>query len=126
MEQIVYVMQEAFNSVGQGWTQEDSKLYVQEYFHKLGNFVAKTGDQVIGFIVADKHSDHLFIDAIGVLPQYMNQGVAKKLWAKELEFCRENNVGEIKLIADPKSAAYLWYKKLMFKETGWVELSLKC
>lgn len=125
IKQISYVMKEAFNSVDQNWSDQEGLEYIEEYFNKSANFVAKENDKIVGFIVADKHSDHLFIDAIGVLPSEMNKGIAKSLWNKILEYCKKENITEIKMIADPKSIAYQWYKKLQFKETGWVELALK-
>lgn len=125
IKQIAKVMKEAFNSVHQGWSDQESLEYIEEYFNKPANFIAKEKDQIVGFIIADKHSDHLFIDAIGVLPTEMNKGIAKALWNKILEYCKEENITEIKMIADPKSVAYQWYKKLQFTETGWVELALK-
>lgn len=125
VKEIAKVMMDAFNSVNQGWTDKSSLAYINEYFDKSANLVAKKGNRIVGFIVADKRSDHLFVDAIGVLPSEMGKGIAKELWKGILNYCKQNNVPEIKMIADPTSTAYKWYKKLNFKETGWVELNLK-
>lgn len=125
IKEIASVMMAAFNRVDQGWTDESSLAYINEYFDKSANLAAKKDNRIVGFLVADKRSDHLFIDAIGVLPSEMGNGIAKELWSGMLRYCKQNNVPEIKMIADPTSVAYKWYKKLNFKETGWVELNLK-
>lgn len=125
INQIANVMREAFNSINQEWSESESLEYIKEYFNKSANFVVKENQNILGFVIADKHSDHLFIDTIGVLPSEMNKGLAKILWNKIIEYCKQEHIKEIKMIADPKSIAYQWYKKLQFNETGWVELSLK-
>ncbi len=124
VKEIAEVMKNAFNSVDQGWTDESSLVYINEYFDKSANFVAKIDNRIVGFVIADKRSDHLFVDAIGVLPSEMGKGIAKELWRVIVSYCKQNQVTKIKMIADPTSVAYKWYKKLNFKETGWVELNL--
>ena len=125
VKEIADVMKNAFNSVDQGWTDGSSLAYINEYFDKSANFVAKIDTRIVGFVVADKRSDHLFIDAIGVLSSEMGKGIAKELWREIVNYCKQNQVTKIKMIADPNSIAYKWYKKLNFKETGWVELDLE-
>ncbi len=124
IDRIANVMQQAFNSVNQDWTERSSKAFVREVFNMSCNLVAKMNGTIVGFIVANKQSDNLFVYAIGVKPNEMRKGVAKKLWERAMQYCKENNLYKVKMISNPKSQAYQWYKKLGFVDTGWVELSL--
>ena len=124
LESTASVMRSAFASVGQKWNREDSITYIQDHLEDACIYVAKENNVLVGFLVADKHTDHLFIDAIGVVPVAMGKGIAKALWNQAVEYCREKHIPQAKMIADPQSQAYQWYKRLGFEETGWVEMSL--
>lgn len=122
---IALVMREAFNSVDQNWDEAGSISYIKSHFGSSFNKVARNGSKIIGIIIADKKDNHLFIDAIGVLPDFMGQGVAKQLWSAALEYGKAENLDSIKMITDPKSVDYQWYLKLGFNDTGWVEMEKK-
>lgn len=124
-DQIAWVLMEAFNAVDQGWTPKSSREWIKTYADYSCYFIAKVDDQIVGFIAAHKKANELFLDAIGVLPEFMGRGIGKALWQAAMDYCKDNNLAEIKMIADPKSTAYKWYKRLGFNQTGWVELQLK-
>lgn len=124
-EEIALVMREAFNYVNQGWSKEESETYIQEYFDHSCNWIARDENKIVGFIIANKQVTSLFVDAIGVLPSEMGKGIAKMLWEKTEQYAKEQNLEDIKMIADPESSAYQWYMKLGFEETGWVEIIRK-
>ena len=119
------VMKNAFNFVDQGWGDEDSLKNVKMISGYDFSIKAVHMGVIVGFLASYLKDDHLYIDEIAVDPKYMGKGVAKKLWKEALEYAKKNKVDWIKLIADPKSVAYKWYKKLGLTESGWVELSVE-
>ncbi|MDD3647918.1 MAG: GNAT family N-acetyltransferase [Candidatus Dojkabacteria bacterium] len=118
----VEVFQKAFNSIGQGWSVEGSRAYVEEHQKCTCKLVAEIKSQIVGFIIGDKDVDTLFVHSIGVNPENMQQGIGKALWDAAQKQAKEKGLNELRLIADPKSIAYAWYKRLGFTETGWVEM----
>ncbi|PIY16967.1 hypothetical protein CO112_01940 [Candidatus Dojkabacteria bacterium CG_4_9_14_3_um_filter_150_Dojkabacteria_WS6_41_13] len=119
------VFQEAFNYVGQNWSETESIKYVERIAKYACSYVAILEGAAVGIIAADIKDDHLFVDAIGVSPKHMKEGIATLLWNQAKSFAKQSNISIIKMIADPKSLAYSWYEKLGFSETGWVELLLE-
>lgn len=116
------VMKAAFNYVHQGWTDETSSQFIRESLSATLPLVARIDGQIVGILVAEKKVNDLVVDAIGVLPSHMGKGVAKKLWKAAEAFAQKKRLENIKMIADPKSPAYQWYKRMGFKDTGWVEI----
>jgi ribosomal protein S18 acetylase RimI-like enzyme len=125
LKEAAIVMMKAFNTVNQGWTEEASVEYTRRILKYSCSYIAVDNDKAVGFLAADIREDHVYIDAIGVLPEYMGQGIAKYLFNVALQHAKENKVELLKMTADPTSIAYQWYMKLGFKETGWVELMMK-
>lgn len=121
-ESTAYVMREAFNSVGQDWDQAASEKLIREAAANAHVLVAKIDGEIVGMAIVEMKPDHLFVDAIGVLPAQKGQGVGTALWKYIEKFAHEKGMDDIKMIADPKSLAFGWYQKLGFKPTGWVEL----
>lgn len=116
------VFQEAFNSVNQGWSLAGSKTYLREHMHCTLKLIALAGDEVVGFLIGTKDVDALVVNAVGVSPESMNKGIGKMLWNSAMEYVKREKLDAIRLVADPKSIAYQWYRKLGLKENGWVEM----
>lgn len=81
-------------------------------------FVAKQGENVIGFCSVTKEPEFNQLKAIYILPEYQGQGVGQKLWTQVLDFFNDNKNKIIVQVATYNQQAIDFYKRLGFKETG--------
>ena len=81
-------------------------------------FVAKQGEDIIGFCNAIKKPDFNQLKAIYVLPEYQGQCIGQKLWDQVFTFFNDNNNKIIVHVATYNQKAIDFYKKLGFEETG--------
>jgi len=125
LKDVSTIMKEAFNSVDQGWSLKDSKIYIDEHQKCSFRLIAEKESKIVGFLIGDKDVDTLIIHSIGVLPEHMGKGIGKALWEGALKYARNSKLDNIRLVADPKSEAFMWYKRMGLKENGWVEMEAK-
>lgn len=72
------------------------------------------------------NSKMLWIDSIQVKPEYRKHGVADLLLKELVKLIKEDNFLGIHFIADGRQEFPMnWYKKLGFKESGWVEFEAR-
>ena len=81
-------------------------------------FVARQGENVIGFCGVIKEPEFNQLKAIYILPEYQGQGAGQKLWAQVMDFFSDNKNKIIVQVATYNQQAIDFYKKLGFKETG--------
>lgn len=80
----------------------------------------------LGFLIAyvNKHStgNSLRIDSINIGLEYRSLGIGKKLIKEVVSIANSNGIKRISLLADGNTDfPRLWYEKIGFRPTGWVE-----
>lgn len=126
LEEVSQIFVEAFNHEGESWGQKTAQNHVKENFFGEAHFVAKLDGEIVGFVIAfpltRETGLELFIDSIAVLPEHQHKGIGKALWEKLMEHVDEQNFSAVRLLSNEHLSAYRWYKKMGFRESGWVEL----
>jgi ribosomal protein S18 acetylase RimI-like enzyme len=81
--------------------------------------VATQAGQVVGYISFTTIYDHLFISAIGVLPEHQRRGVGSKLLATAAQEATRRGLAHISLFTDgPAAHTLAFYRNRGFRETG--------
>ena len=80
-------------------------------------FIAKDGNRIVGVCRVLRRPDKNQLQAIYVLPEYQEQGIGKKFWAKAQDFF-DNEKDTIVQVATYNTNAIEFYKKLGFEDTG--------
>lgn len=82
----------------------------------LGAVFCKIGPYSNGYM--------LIIESLQVKKDFRKIGVGKKLMEKVINSARAANISRVGMLTPKKNNFPLtWYKKLGFKETGWIELT---
>lgn len=126
LERVAEIFLAAFNGVGEHWSRETALQHICESFFDQFHYVAMSDREIVGFILAipliREKGKELFIDTIAVLPEFQNKGIGKMLWEKITVEAKNNNLVGIRLLSNPHLASFNWYKKIGFKESGWIEV----
>ena len=125
LEGAARVMRVAFNSVDQGWSEEGALEYMKDVSSYVCRLVAVQGGEIVGLLVAKKEDKSFVVGAIGVDPEQMGRGIGRSLYETAMERAGALGCTSVRMVADPKSAAYKWYMKLGFEANGWVEVERK-
>ena len=113
-EKTAFLMKECFSTP---WALEGLK----EMFHTRGycSFLAKEGEEVIGYVGMKIVLDEADITNVAVMPSYRKQGIAGKLLAQLLEAAKEQELHSIFLeVRASNVAAITLYEHAGFKEIG--------
>lgn len=125
LDTIASVFLSAFNNIEEEWTFETARKNVEEGFFGDCHFVALIDEKIVGFILAipltREFGIELLVTSIGVLPEYQNKGIGQQLWDKMESYGKERKFTAIRLLTNPHFKSFNWYKKMGFKESGWVE-----
>ena len=103
--------------VKQFWGEEEQLTFDKKFtVAKLPAYVAKSGNNIIGFISFTEMRDAIIIVALGILPKYQNAGIGKNLTKKvEIEAKR---LGKKKLLVSTSNddlPALAFYQHLCFQ-----------
>jgi len=104
----------------QEWTKETSLEKIRELFKKGDISIATSNIGVLGFIACHRRCQgkDVFIDEFWVKSNYQKMGVGKALLNFIEGKCRNGEIESIALISDKKSGAFIFYKKLGYKEAN--------
>ncbi|MEJ2567608.1 MAG: GNAT family N-acetyltransferase [candidate division WOR-3 bacterium] len=77
-------------------------------------------DELIGCIALENAGSGIFyIEKLGVLPEFRNNGYGEKLMIAALKFAKKKGCTQISVaIINKNKILKKWYKRLGFKETG--------
>lgn len=129
LKEVANLFLEVFNNSGESWTYESAYSHVEQNFFGDVHWCAfdenKMVGMMMGLVLTREQGDDLFLDSAVVLPEYQNKGIGKKLWQKAEDFVKENKLQGIRFLANPSWSSYKWYKKMGFKESGWIEMYKK-
>lgn len=93
---------------------EDSILYVVEEDNKLVGYIAGEVTQPDEYRVQFKQADLL---VLMILPEYQKRGLARELWKRFIEWCKERRIKNITACVFSKNTnAIKFYKKLGFRD----------
>jgi N-acetylglutamate synthase-like GNAT family acetyltransferase len=122
-----YMQEMLKEDLGESWTKEASRHYLkQDYkYNKEYFLVAKEEGVIIGGLAAipsfGENGQDLYISMVIVRKDKRGGGVGKKLFDKVSQLAKKNGLKGIRLLAHLQLFSLNWYRKLGFKETGWLE-----
>ena len=87
-----------------------------EYFDENESWVAEVNDQPIAFYTLRDKDKNAWIEDLWVLPEYMGQGVGKRLFLHALSRAREQGYRILQLEADPNAVGF--YEKMGMSKIG--------
>jgi ribosomal protein S18 acetylase RimI-like enzyme len=126
LTKIAPIFNKVFSINGDEWTNKSALKHLKQNFHKDTSWIAKDGDKIVGFCMAliqtIEEYDELFIDSIGVLPEYEKKDIEEKMLKKAEQHAKKHNMEIISVLVNPDWESFDWYKKHSFKKSGWVEL----
>jgi ribosomal protein S18 acetylase RimI-like enzyme len=97
---------------------EDGKIYVAEVEKKIAGFIA--------FSTYEWFDGRWgYIDDFAMLKEYRGRGIGKMLMKKVEDDLRKTGVRTIDLRVHRKAKAFNMYKKLKYKENGYIDLEKK-
>jgi ribosomal protein S18 acetylase RimI-like enzyme len=120
---------EAFGPHGYGedWTLETSLKYLAERpVDTKYSYAAKTGDRVVGVILAHPVTEDggrkLFIELVAVASDCRGAGIGTHLWRLAIRQAKTDGFIGVELSTSRSLRAYGWYRKLGFTDNGWIEM----
>src|SRR5260221_11084123 len=120
---------EVFNNnlpIPENWTTETAAARIKKTFESGFSFIAKDNDSIIGALIGYKSifdtGEIYDIDTLIVRKDYSHKGIGKKLFEEAIQVAKAHKITNIHLLAHAQLESFQWYKKLGFKESGWVEL----
>lgn len=77
-----------------------------EDFAVCGQFVLEVDRQIAGFSTLCDRGEALLLDNLFVEPEWIGQGVGKRLWEHAVDFARRGKYTAIILVADPYAVGF--------------------
>lgn len=87
-----------------------------DYVSKHETWLAVVNEIPVGFYSLVQDDEALWLDNLWILPDFMGQGIGKKLFQHVLERCRALNVSALKIEADPNAQSF--YEKMGARKVG--------
>jgi len=124
----IFISEFAKYPYNEKWREKEAFAKIKGYFKGCKFFVAEIDGKIAGFIIGDKYyqvEKKLWIYELVVSEKFQGRGIGKALIDAMTKYFKKEKIGGIRLIASKKAKAFKFYKKLNFKETGFVELEKK-
>jgi ribosomal-protein-alanine N-acetyltransferase len=115
LDDVMAIEQRVFS---EPWTKE---MFYSEFFdNRLSfSFVAKEGEEVLGYLFAWEVSGEFHLMNIAVDPQWQRQGIGEALMQKMCDTGKARSIGQILLeVRVSNLSAISLYKKLKFSKVG--------
>jgi len=87
-----------------------------QYFAENNSWVAVNREKLIGFYTLQEKNGNAWIDNLWVLPEFIGQGIGKRLFLHGIEFSRQRGYKTLQLEADPN--AFGFYEKMGMHKIG--------
>jgi ribosomal protein S18 acetylase RimI-like enzyme len=87
-----------------------------EYFEEHESWVAETDQAPIAFYTLLEKDGNAWLDNLWVSPEFIGQGIGKKLFRHALEVAKQGGYKRLQLEADPNATGF--YKKMGMKKIG--------
>jgi GNAT superfamily N-acetyltransferase len=101
-----------------GWIQAwlPSLTITSEYILTNETWVAVVDGQCVAYYSLKHDEEHLWLDNLWVLPEFMGRGIGKQLFQHALERSRIHGVSTLKIEADPNAQSF--YEKMGAHKIG--------
>ncbi|MBE0670651.1 MAG: GNAT family N-acetyltransferase [Anaerolineales bacterium] len=87
-------------------------IYISEH----ETWVAVVDEKPLGFYSLNKEDDSLWLDNLWILPEFMGQGIGRRLFRHALERSRALGASILKIESDPNAQSF--YEKMGARKTG--------
>jgi GNAT superfamily N-acetyltransferase len=87
-----------------------------EYFEEHEGWVAETNGVPIAFYTLQEKAGNAWIENLFVSPEFIGQGVGKRLFLHAVELARQHGYKTLQLEADPNAVGF--YKKMGMHQIG--------
>jgi len=108
------------------WTEELATKRINNYLNYEKVFVLEIDKKVQGFFILSSYVWHTglrgFIHEIVISSEFQGKGYGKKLINFVEEYFKKKGARDVQLITSPKSIAYQIYKKLNYKDEGFLTM----
>ncbi|HCC06402.1 TPA: hypothetical protein DEP94_03550 [Candidatus Nomurabacteria bacterium] len=114
-----------------GWSEEKATEYLKQNYLTSPEFCYMSvdeNDEFLGGIFCkvgpNNKESSLILESLQVLDKYRNKGVGTALLHHVINKAQEKGITNISMLSPTQNEFPMsWYKKMGFKETGWIELS---
>lgn len=123
-----------FGRQGEKWTLKNAKARLKDFLflekHGRGaNFCIVENKKIVGLLFAEilnyNEGKILWLGEFAVLPEFQNRGLGSEAMAFLERTAKKMKIVSIELATDKKQLAIKKYKKMGFKDTGFVLLQKK-
>ena len=109
------------------WSREDSLKKIRDYIKKRSKiFIAEINNEIVGYVIFNHLIAHdgieVYIDEIVVSKKFQGMKIGYSLFKKIEEDAYRKKSKQISLFVFNKCRAFNFYKKLKFKEDGYISL----
>jgi len=112
----IFKIESAKKPYAQEWTKKTSLEKITKSFREDIVHIAVVNEEIVGFIISRVSKDkQVYIDEFWIKKHYQKKGVGKALIKLIEKECKKKGAKSIRLIANQKSGAIQFYKKLKYK-----------
>lgn len=91
----------------------------EQYKNGFKMFLYSFNDDNIGFFSVKSYDNNLELNTLGVLPEYRENGIGRRIIDFSKKYAREHNCRKIKIsIVEENTILRKWYESLGFIHTG--------
>ena len=99
------------------WDEQSQRGYFEDRWEQSEYRIIECAEQKIGTLCVTKHTDHIQLNEIQLLPQYQGKGIGSQLIVKELERIRDLRI-PMRLRVLKENRARELYKRFGFAIYG--------
>ena len=131
LKRIVEIFREGYSKppYNEKWTKKIATKRINNYFKDHKIFVLEINNKIQGFIIITFYIWHTglrgYLHELVVAKEFQRRGYGRKLMEFAEKYFKKKGANEASLMTSPKSKAFKIYKKLNYKEEGFVSMYKK-
>ena len=93
---------------------------IKDAFGTQDLFAIELNKKIVGFITAnieEDHKDQVYVDELWITKEEQGKGIGKEVMKFIEEFYKKKGIRKIHLVSKKSSGAFVFYKKLNYKES---------
>jgi len=130
LKEIARIYREGYMVYNEKWTFDKAVKKIRSYSKDKKDkiFVAVVDNNIVGFIIFHEYewiNKNGFIDELFVDKKFRGGGIGGELVRHIVDYFKKRKIKEVELLANTKSKAMKFYKKMGFKKSDWVWMERK-